>query len=73
MMGTTPIASRGLTFMVIPDAVFRRSAEPDMGFPTATIPASSELSAADFNPILLSTYESMRDENLSPWETTLSL
>ena len=47
--------SRGLTFMVMPVAVFRRSAEPDMGCPTATMPASSEVRATDLCPMDLST------------------
>ena len=73
MMGTTPMDSRGLTLMVMPEAVLSRSADPLPGVPRAMIPTSSDVRATDLMPMSLRTNASMSEENLSPWETTASL
>ena len=65
--------SRGLTFMVMPVAVFSRSAEPFPGRPWATMPASSEVRATDLMPFFLSRNARMREEKRSPWEVRPSL
>ena len=73
MTGTTPIASNGFTFMVMPPSHSWRFADPESGWPSATIPASSEVIAFASTPIPFRTWASSRVENLSPWLTTPSL
>ncbi len=65
--------SSGLMFMVIPDSLLTRSAEPFCGLPSATMPASSAIMASASMPIPLRTCARSRVEKRSPWERTRSL
>ena len=53
-------------------SVILRLALPLRGFPSAMIPQSSLVRAMDWYPMDLSLWHRRREENLSPWEVTLS-
>ena len=59
--------------MFIALSVSTRSAFPLRGEPTARMPQSSAVRATESCPSALSLWHSRREENLSPWEVTLSL